>query len=126
MLVIQTCAQKLSRLYVSMDKHSITHVKQRQLDTVLFVEGACNSRTCTQTYAPVCGENSMTYLNACIAERSGTRIQYAGCVLSKEQLVKRFTCLSAALTREHTTISVFWIMLVLSLPMRGVCFGQSR
>ena len=40
------------------------------------------------------------------------------CVLSKEQLVKRFTCLSAALTREHTTISVFWIMLVLSLPMR--------
>jgi len=40
------------------------------------------------------------------------------CVLSKEQLVLRITCLSATLIKEHTTISVFWIMLVLSLPMR--------
>ena len=40
------------------------------------------------------------------------------CALSKENLAQRIIFLSAALIREHTTISVFWIMLVLSLPMR--------
>ena len=46
------------------------------------------------------------------------------CVLSKENLVKRLTCLSAALTREHTTINAFWIMLVLSLPMPESASGN--
>ena len=29
-------------------------------------------------YVPVCGADDVTYGNACIAERAGARIQYAG------------------------------------------------
>ena len=43
-----------------------------------FTEGACNVRACPSLYVPVCGEDEMTYGNACQAERQGVRISYAG------------------------------------------------
>ena len=38
----------------------------------------CNSRPCPTLFIPVCGSDSMTYSNACQAERKGIRIEYAG------------------------------------------------
>ena len=91
-----------------------------------FVEGACDSRACTQTYAPVCGENSMTYLNACIAERSGTRIQYAGLCAEQGTACEEIYMPVCGIDQRTYDNKCHLDNAGVELAYAGVCFGQSR
>jgi len=91
-----------------------------------FAEGACNSRACTQTYAPVCGENSMTYLNACIAERSGARIQYAGLCPEQGKFCEETYMPVCGIDQRTYDNKCLLDNAGVELAYAGVCFGQSR
>ena len=49
------------------------------IDLIFWSNPRVNGPTrCTNEYKPVCGQNSETYSNACVASSKGVRVQYSG------------------------------------------------
>ena len=89
-----------------------------------FSVGACGTRSCTQTYAPVCAANKQTYMNACIAERSGVNIKFAGLCPEQGKYCPETWAPVCGVDKTTYDNRCFLDNAKVKIAYAGVCFGQ--
>ncbi|MEC7860036.1 MAG: Kazal-type serine protease inhibitor domain-containing protein, partial [Pseudomonadota bacterium] len=87
---------------------------------------ACDVRSCTRIFAPVCGTNTTTFLNACVAERTGVNILYAGLCQEQGNNCSNNYVPVCGVDKKTYDNRCLLDNAEIRLAYAGVCFGQSN
>ena len=91
-----------------------------------FTQGACNARSCTGIYAPVCSDNNKTFLNACVAERAEERIMHAGLCEEQGKNCPNEYIPVCGVDKKTYENRCFLDNAKIKLAYAGICLGQAQ